>query len=147
MVLDDNDYDIINFIKDKKAVILLNKWDLASKVSADDIKKLVDKTVISVSAKESSGIDELSDTIKEMFFDGQISFNDGIYITNIRHKKLLSDAKESLKLVMNSIDDDMPEDFYSIDLMSAYESLGLIIGESVEDDLMDEIFSKFCMGK
>ena len=146
-VLDDNDYDIINFIKDKKAVILLNKSDLASKVSADDIKKLVDKTVISVSAKESSGIDELSDTIKEMFFDGQVSFNDEIYITNIRHKKLLSDAKESLKLVMNSIDDDMPEDFYSIDLMSAYESLGLIIGESVEDDLMDEIFSKFCMGK
>ncbi len=147
VVLDDNDYDIINFIKDKKAVILLNKSDLASKVSVDDIKKLVDKTVISVSAKESSGIDELSDTIKEMFFDGQVSFNDEIYITNIRHKKLLSDAKESLKLVMNSIDDDMPEDFYSIDLMSAYESLGLIIGESVEDDLMDEIFSKFCMGK
>ena len=136
-----------DFIKDKKAIILLNKSDLASKVSADDIKKLVDKTVISVSAKESSGIDELSDTIKEMFFDGQVSFNDEIYITNIRHKKLLSDAKESLKLVMNSIDDDMPEDFYSIDLMSAYESLGLIIGESVEDDLMDEIFSKFCMGK
>ena len=147
VALDDNDYDIINFIKDKKAVILLNKSDLASKVSADDIKKLVDKTVISVSAKESSGIDELSDTIKEMFFDGQVAFNDEIYITNIRHKKLLSDAKESLKLVMNSIDDDMPEDFYSIDLMSAYESLGLIIGESVEDDLMDEIFSKFCMGK
>ena len=147
VALDDNDYDIINFIKDKKAIILLNKSDLASKVSADDIKKLVDKTVISVSAKESSGIDELSDTIKEMFFDGQVSFNDEIYITNIRHKKLLSDAKESLKLVMNSIDDDMPEDFYSIDLMSAYESLGLIIGESVEDDLMDEIFSKFCMGK
>ena len=147
VALDDNDYDIINFIKDKKAVILLNKSDLASMVSADDIKKLVDKTVISVSAKESSGIDELSDTIKDMFFDGEVSFNDEIYITNIRHKKLLSDAKESLKLVMNSIDDDMPEDFYSIDLMSAYESLGLIIGESVEDDLMDEIFSKFCMGK
>ena len=147
VVLDDNDYDIINFIKDKKAIILLNKSDLASKVSADDIKKLVDKTVISVSAKESLGIDELSDTIKDMFFDGEVSFNDEIYITNIRHKKLLSDAKESLKLVMNSIDDDMPEDFYSIDLMSAYESLGLIIGESVEDDLMDEIFSKFCMGK
>ena len=147
VALDDNDYDIINFIKDKKAVILLNKSDLASKVSADDIKKLVDKTVISVSAKESLGIDELSDTIKEMFFDEEVSFNDEIYITNIRHKKLLSDAKESLKLVMNSIDDDMPEDFYSIDLMSAYESLGLIIGESVEDDLMDEIFSKFCMGK
>ena len=130
VALDDNDYDIINFIKDKKAVILLNKSDLAS-----------------VSAKESLGIDELSDTIKDMFFDGEVSFNDEIYITNIRHKKLLSDAKESLKLVMNSIDDDMPEDFYSIDLMSAYESLGLIIGESVEDDLMDEIFSKFCMGK
>ena len=116
-------------------------------MSADDIKKLVDKTVISVSAMESLGIDELSDTIKDMFFDGEVSFNYEIYITNIRHKKLLSDAKESLKLVMNSIDDDMPEDFYSIDLMSAYESLGLIIGESVEVALMDEIFSIFCMGK
>lgn len=147
VALDDNDYDIINFIKDKKAVILLNKSDLASKVSADDIKKLVDKTVISVSAKESSGIDELSDTIKEMFLMDR-SHSMMRFISQISGiKKLLSDAKESLKLVMNSIDDDMPEDFYSIDLMSAYESLGLIIGESVEDDLMDEIFSKFCMGK
>ena len=82
-----------------------------------------------------------------MFFDGEVSFNDEIYITNIRHKKLLSDAKESLKLVMNSIDDDMPEDFYSIDLMDAYEELGNITGESMGEDLVNEIFSKFCMGK
>lgn len=99
VVLDDNDYDIINFIKDKKAVILLNKSDLASKVSADDIKKLVDKTVISVSAKESSGIDELSDTIKEMFFDGQVSFNDEIYITNIRHKNYCQMLRKVLSLL------------------------------------------------
>ena len=82
-----------------------------------------------------------------MFFDGTVSFNDEVYITNVRHKTLLNDSLESLKLVVNSIYDDMPEDFYSIDLMNAYESLGLIIGESVEDDLMTEIFSKFCMGK
>ena len=82
-----------------------------------------------------------------MFFDGTVSFNDEVYITNVRHKTLLNDSLESLKLVVNSIHDDMPEDFYSIDLMNAYESLGLIIGESVEDALMTEIFSKFCMGK
>ena len=82
-----------------------------------------------------------------MFFNGEVSFNDEIYITNIRHKNLLNQSIISLKHVLNSISDGMPADFYSIDLMSAYESLGLIIGESVEDDLVEEIFSKFCMGK
>ena len=82
-----------------------------------------------------------------MFFNGEISFNDEIYITNMRHKEALMDAEKSLNMVMKSIEDEMPEDFYSIDLMNAYEKLGLIIGESVEDDLVNEIFSKFCMGK
>ena len=82
-----------------------------------------------------------------MFLHGQVSFNDEVYITNIRHKNSLTEALNSLKLVVESINNDMPEDFYSIDLMNAYEELGLIIGEAVEDDLMQEIFSKFCMGK
>ena len=82
-----------------------------------------------------------------MFLHGQVSFNDEVYITNIRHKNSLTEAFNSLKLVVESINNDMPEDFYSIDLMNAYEELGLIIGEAVEDDLMQEIFSKFCMGK
>ena len=82
-----------------------------------------------------------------MFFSGEVSFNDELYITNIRHKTCLQEALKSLQLVLQSIEDEMPEDFYSIDLMNAYEELGTIIGESVEDDLVNEIFSKFCMGK
>ena len=76
-----------------------------------------------------------------------VTFNDEVYITNIRHKTALQEARNSLNLVVQSILDGMPEDFYSIDLMNAYEELGSIVGEAVEDDLVNEIFSKFCMGK
>ena len=103
--------------------------------------------MISISAKEQTGIDELEETIKDMFFAGEVTFNDEVYITNIRHKNSLQEAYNSLQLVKQSIEDGMPEDFYSIDLMNAYEELGNIIGEAVEDDLVNEIFSKFCMGK
>ena len=113
----------------------------------DDLAKRLDQKIIPVSTKENTGIEEFENTIKDMFFHGQLSFNDEIYITNIRHKNLLSEAHESLKMVEQSIADGMPEDFYSIDLMNAYESLGNIIGEAVDDDLVNEIFSKFCMGK
>lgn len=145
--LDENDFEIMDFIKEKNAIILLNKSDLSTVVDEAEVRNYVDKKILPVSARENSGIKELEATIRDMFFQGQVSFNDEIYITNIRHKNLLAEALNSLKLVMNSINENMPEDFYSIDLMSAYESLGLIIGEAVEDDLMDEIFSKFCMGK
>ena len=145
--LDESDFEIMDFIKEKNAIILLNKSDLSTVVDEAEVRNYVDKKILPVSARENSGIKELEATIRDMFFQGQISFNDEIYITNIRHKNLLAEALNSLKLVMNSINENMPEDFYSIDLMSAYESLGLIIGEAVEDDLMDEIFSKFCMGK
>ena len=89
----------------------------------------------------------LEDTIQDMFFHGKISFNDEVYITNMRHKEALIDTEQSLKMVRQSLLDEMPEDFYSIDLMSAYASLGTIIGEEVGEDLVNEIFSKFCMGK
>lgn len=145
--LDESDYDIIEMLKDKKAIILLNKSDLDTKTSVEDVKKLIDKKIISISAKENIGINELEETVRDMFLNGEVTFNDEIYITNIRHKSSLQDAFSSLHLVLQSIEDDMPEDFYSIDLMNAYQSLGNIIGESVEDDLVNEIFSKFCMGK
>ena len=145
--LDNNDMEIIDILKDKNAIVLLNKSDLSTITTADIVNKYLDKPIINISAKDRTGIDELECKISEMFFKGEISFNDEVYITNMRHKNSLSEALNSLKLVINSIDDDMPEDFYSIDLMNAYEELGLIIGESVEDDLMQEIFSKFCMGK
>lgn len=150
--LDKNDEEILSLLTDKKAVILLNKSDL-SQVTTEEILKNVlkekktEKPVISISAKERIGIEELEDTIKEMFFQGDISFNDEIYITNVRQKTALKSALDSFRLVQQSIENEMPEDFYSIDLMSAYEELGTIIGEAVGEDLVNEIFSKFCMGK
>lgn len=145
--LDDSDFEIMEILKDKKAVVLLNKSDLDVVTSKEEVEKHLDKAIIAISAKENTGITELEEKIKEMFFHGEVSFNDEVYITNIRQKNSLQDALDSLNLVVQSIEDDMPEDFYSIDLMSAYESLGKMIGESVEDDLVNEIFSKFCMGK
>ena len=145
--LDENDFDIIDMIQDKKAVILLNKSDLDTVVTKDMIKLHVDKPMIEISAKEESGIKELEETLKNMFFHGEISFNDEVYITNIRHKTAIKDAYDSLEKVIVSIENDMPEDFYSIDLLDAYESLGSITGETIGEDLVNEIFSKFCMGK
>ena len=145
--LDENDIDIIDMIHDKKSIILLNKSDLATVITKDMLKSYIDKPMIEISAKEERGIEELEEILKNMFFDGKISFNDEVYITNIRHKTALQNAYESLKKVIFSIENDMPEDFYSIDLLDAYESLGSITGETIGEDLVNEIFSKFCMGK
>lgn len=145
--LDENDHEIMELLKDRHAIVLLNKSDLSPVTTVEDIRKHLDKKMISISAKEQTGMDDLEETIKEMFFSGEVTFNDEVYITNIRQKTSLQEALRSLHLVLQSIADDMPEDFYSIDLMNAYEELGNIIGESVEDDLVNEIFSKFCMGK
>ncbi len=145
--LDENDFQIMELLSDRNAIILMNKSDLESKTDAAQIKKHLEKRIISVSAKERTGMDELEAAIREMFLHGQVSFDDEIFITNVRHKAALQAALDSLRLVVQSIEDGMPEDFYSIDLMNAYEELGSIIGEAVEDDLVNEIFSKFCMGK
>ena len=145
--LDKNDFDIIHMIQDKKAVVLLNKSDLDTVVTENMIKSYIEKPILSISAKEESGIKELEDTLKNMFFHGEISFNDEVYITNIRHKTALKDAYDSLEKVNVSIENNMPEDFYSIDLLDAYEFLGSITGETIGEDLVNEIFSKFCMGK
>jgi len=145
--LDENDYQIMEFIKDRKAVVLLNKSDLEQVVSVDEITEKSGHVVIAISAKKESGIDKLEEEIKSLFYEGEIDFNDQVMITNVRHAQALREAYDSVLMVKRSVEDGMPEDFYSIDLMNAYEKLGLIIGESVEDDLVNEIFSKFCMGK
>ncbi len=153
--LDENDDQIMRLIAGKKVIVLLNKTDLEQVVSeADIVKKMTDVSfdggvvrVIKTSTKENTGMDVFEDTIKEMFFHGEIAVNDEIYITNQRHKEALAEAGESMRMVLNSLADHMPEDFYSIDLMSAYAALGKIIGEEVDDDLVNEIFAKFCMGK
>lgn len=145
--LDENDREIMELLKDKKTIVLLNKADLEQAVDEDDLKNTAGHPVISVSAKEEQGIDLLEDKIKELFFQGGLEFNDEIYITNARHKAALEEARKSLEMVENSIEMQMPEDFFSIDLMNAYEALGRIIGESAGEDLVNEIFSKFCTGK
>lgn len=145
--LDENDREILEFLQDKRAIVILNKADLEPVVTEDVLRKKTKHAVVSISAKEEEGIDLLEQQMKDMFFDGELSFNDEIYITNVRHKAALEEAKRSLELVENSIQMQMPEDFFSIDLMNAYEALGSIIGESVGEDLVNEIFSKFCTGK
>ena len=145
--LDENDYQIMNLIEGRKSIVLLNKTDLEMVLTPEEIKEKTGKEVVAVSAKEQRGIDLLEEKIKELFLSGEIDFNDEVMITNVRHKTAMSEALKSLSLVKQSIEDQMPEDFYSIDLMNAYEQLGTIIGESLEDDLVNEIFNKFCMGK
>ena len=151
--LDENDEDIVRLIQGRKTIILFNKSDLEEVVKKEDVEILLSDTfeseekenifMIKISAKENDGMDFLVDLIKDMFFKGQIEFNDEIYITNARHKEALLEALESIHQVQVSLENDMPEDFYSIDLMSAYAALGRIIGEEVGDDLVNEIFSKF----
>lgn len=155
--LDENDREIIDLIEDKKTIILLNKSDLDMKVNEELFKELLEKkksdsdkkniNIIKTSTKENTGIDEFEQAIKNLFFAGDIKTSNEIVITNMRHKEALVNAYDSLSQVKNSLDLDLPEDFYSIDLMSAYSSLGYIIGEEVDDDLVTEIFSKFCLGK
>ena len=145
--LDENDLQIMDMIREKKVIALLNKTDLDVVVTKEEIRSHLDHPVIEISAKEETGIRELEQTLKEMFYHGEISFNDEVYLTNIRHKTALQDALESLCKVRESILNQMPEDFFTIDLMDAYEALGSITGETIGEDLVNEIFSKFCMGK
>lgn len=150
--LDEDDKRIMDLMSSKKSIILLNKSDLEAKVSLEDMQKICeafkeDYMILNTSMTEDIGLKELEEAMKDMFIHGKIDMNEEVTITNIRHKEALSDARDSLLLVRQSLLDEMPEDFYSIDLMNAYASLGSIIGEEVGEDLVNEIFSKFCMGK
>jgi len=170
--LDESDRDIVNMIKGKNTIILLNKSDLEEVIDGQSVADVIsDMTgydlkissdmpscqkmegadysiyMIKTSTKKENGIELLTSLIRNMFFHGQLVYNDEVYLTNVRHKEAVFDAKKSMEEVRKSLEMDMPEDFYSIDLMSSYASLGRIIGEEVGDDLVNEIFSKFCMGK
>lgn len=145
--MDTDDYEIIEHIQDKNVIILLNKSDLDAVVTKEEIISRLDKKILFISVKNREGMDKLYTAIEEMFFQGKIQMNDQVFLHHARNKQALAEVQKSLILVKNSIEEGLPEDFYSIDLMHAYEELGKIIGESVEDDLVNEIFSKFCMGK
>lgn len=145
--LDESDERIIAFIRDKKAVVLLNKSDLSQVISTETLQEYTGKRVLLISAKQEQGIDALEDALREMFYHREIDFNDQVFITSARHKALLQASYEALGQVKASIAAGMPEDFFTIDLMRAYEELGFILGEEVSEDLVNEIFAKFCMGK
>ena len=150
--LDEDDFKIMDLMSDKKSIILLNKSDLNTVVSLEYMEEVCkdfkeDYVILNTSMTKDSSLKELEDTMKEMFIHGKIDLNDEVTITNVRHKEALTESKDSLMLVRQSLLDEMPEDFYSIDLMNAYAALGKIIGEEVGEDLVNEIFSKFCMGK
>ena len=159
--LDENDMEIIKLLDANKTVVLLNKSDLDTLVTEEDIKDIFTKRFagsedknaseipdfLTISAKEEEGLEAFTNLIKEKFFNGKLTFDDEVTISSMRQKEALSSALHSMKMVKQSLMDDMPEDFYSIDLMNAYACLGEIIGEEVGEDLVNEIFSKFCMGK
>ena len=147
--VDENDKEIFDFIDNKTAVILLNKSDLEQVTGEAEIA-IYNKgkhPVIPVSVKDGSGFEIFKEAVLNMFLSGELSYNDEVLITNERHYALLGQAIQSLKNVENSIENQMPEDFLSIDLKDAYDMLGMVLGEQVGDDLVDQIFSKFCMGK
>lgn len=145
--LDESDFEIMDYLKEKKTIIILNKSDLQQRTGEEEIKAHLDKEIITFSAKKETGLQELYEKLESMFFEGKLDFNDEIYITNMRHKNSLAKALESLNMVLGSIENNMPEDFFSIDLTDAYEHLGYILGEAMEEDLVNKIFSEFCMGK
>ncbi len=154
---DENDQKIMEFLKENKKIrgnksrliILLNKSDLEEKTKMEEIQKIFgkDQTILSVSALEQAGKDSLLEALRDFYKDPSVKYNEEVIITNERQKEELEGVIDSLDLVKNSIESGLPEDFYSIDLMDAYKHLGNIIGEELEDDLADEIFSRFCMGK
>ena len=145
--MDESDREIIRFIRENgcRAIYLLNKSDL----EAEELPEIADvsRETIEISARNGDGIGQIIRRIEELFDCGSISYNDEVMISSERHLGLLKQAAVSVANVIQSVQEGLPEDFYTIDLMDAYHSLGLIIGEETEDDLADRIFSEFCMGK
>ncbi len=148
--LSSEDEEIASFLKNKETIVILNKSDLHQIVTEQEIRKILPdpkSPILTFSSKEGIGLSELESTIKNVFFDGKVSYNDEIVVSNQRQKVCFEKALHSLEEVLTSIRNGMPEDFYSIDLIDAYTELSRVIGEQVGEDLVNEIFSKFCMGK
>ena len=145
--LQDDDLKIMELLKGKSGVILFNKSDLDTHLEKEEVQKRLDWHIIPFSNKSKTGVEELIDYIKQSFLKGDITYNDQVYITSLRHKEAVESALTSLKQVLSTIEDGMPEDFYTIDMMDAYKKLGLINGETASEDLVNKIFKDFCMGK
>lgn len=140
------DEKILQSLESRKKVILVNKSDLQEPDETWLSWRAVCPVIV-ISAKEGSGIRQLEQTLKDMFFREELSMDEEWMITNLRHKEALQQAHDSVCMALDSIEMGMPEDFYTIDLMNVYQQLGYITGDDVEEDLVNRIFAKFCMGK
>ena len=141
------DADMLSSFEGRNVIVLINKSDLPLKVTQQEITALLDAPMITVSAMNGAGLGELADYIRDLFFEGDISFNNQVYITNERHKEAIADALHSISLTENAVRSGLPEDLYTVDLMDAVISLGQVTGEDAGEDLVNEIFENFCMGK
>lgn len=146
--LTEEDIYIMNLIKNKKKLIILNKTDLPTKIDKKEIfNRFAYNEILEISAKNKKDIERVESVLKGMFMSGKINIEESVMITNVRHKDALIKADNSLSDALSTVDMGMPEDCLSIDLTNAYKALGEITGESVQDDLIKKIFSQFCLGK
>ena len=145
--LDENDEDILGILKDRQVIVVYNKTDLPPVWDKEEMARMASCPVVPLSAREGNGLEKLEEEISSAFFSGRVASREELYLTNARHKELLEDARAAIGRVQESLSLGMPEDFWTIDLMDAYESLGKILGEALDEDLVDEIFKSFCMGK
>lgn len=147
MPFDEADEKIVTLLSGKKGVILLNKSDLGTTINIEKLQEKIDWECITFSNKTGNGLKDLEKYIMDSFLKGDISFNDQIYLTSVRHREAVEDALQSLNQILTTIESGMPEDLYIIDMMEAYQKLGLINGETASEDLVNKIFKEFCMGK
>lgn len=147
-ILEEEDREILSFIYGKKTLVLLNKTDLQQKISMEELQKYIPKEqLISISIKEDRGFEELIHGLKDLFFSGEsVKAEDGL-LGNTRHKNALFQAKEAMEHCLSTIRTRMPEDFISMDLQDANRALGEITGDVADEEIIDRIFTKFCLGK
>lgn len=147
-VIADEDYNIMNRVTNKNVLVLLNKSDMDRKIETDRIKEILgDKTFLDTSMETGQGVEELKDIIEKMVYKGNLKQDNSLIVTNARHLNLLRDASAFLEDSLKSIESNQPLEFIEIDVKNTYDDLGAILGEEVGDDILNEVFSRFCLGK
>ena len=144
----DEDLRLLEQTKDFKRIILLNKTDLPTKIDMEKVKEFAtDSEIVTTSMLKKEGIDQLEEKIADYFFQGQMNERDATYLSNTRHIALLEKAEQALQEVANGVDMGMPVDLIQIDFTRAWDLLGEITGDTVQDELLTQLFSQFCLGK
>ncbi len=146
--LTEEDYEIINLVKERKSIVILNKTDLPSKVRAEDLREeFQDRPIITTSITEDRGIEDLEDSIKDLFYSGRLNLESDTIVTNIRHKNQLEKALKNINSAREDLIGNIPLDCIEVDLKNAWEDLGEISGDTIGEDILDKIFADFCLGK